>query len=294
MKARRLLGSLLLVAQPRPAGAKHIRAYVSRPNATTNFQPLPQERIDGHIARLKESEAAGGGLWAYINETNNVVTNYNQKLGGSTAEAPLEVAAAVRLLSGRPTAEWRTVCEVGMNAGGSAIIWLRETSAALQEFDMFERTYSLGTRSFLDSLFPNRTQYHRGVSGNTMAEYVRAVQRGTVAPCDLWYLDGCHEPYRCVHDDFRNALASAAFDGWVFVDDWSARYPPIQFNWAQYVAAGFIVPVENYTYIDPKAGPKGWVIGRWNSTALRQIDHRLPHVNDSCRGYWQNCGVEPA
>eukprot|EP00966_Prymnesium_polylepis_P265770 6139383-Prymnesium_polylepis.1 len=155
---------------------KHIRAFVARENATANFKPLPAERLQAHLAHLRANEDAGGGLWAYINESNNVVTNYNQKLGGSTADSPREVEAALRLLASRQRSEWKTICEVGMNAGSSAVIWLHETRASLVEFDLFERTYSLGTQGFLNALFPNRTTYRAGWSTATLEAYARSVR----------------------------------------------------------------------------------------------------------------------
>mmetsp|Transcript_49013 Transcript_49013/g.128901 ORF Transcript_49013/g.128901 Transcript_49013/m.128901 type:complete len:138 (+) Transcript_49013:119-532(+) len=119
-----------------PCAAGHIRAFVPRENATKPFAPLPPDRLHAHLTHLRAN--ATGGLWALIEETGRVVLNYPQSVGGTTAEAPREVDAAMRLLSLRDHSEWRTVCEIGMNAGSSAVIWLHGTDAALQEFDLFE------------------------------------------------------------------------------------------------------------------------------------------------------------
>ena len=139
---RRWLRALVLFTLRASLIDARIRAFVRRPNATANFKPLPAERLSVHVERARSNTS--GGLWALIDETYRVVTNYNQDYGGSTSEGPLEIDAIVGLLRRRRREEWRTVCEIGMNAGSSALIWLHGTDAQLKEFDLFERAYSLG------------------------------------------------------------------------------------------------------------------------------------------------------
>ena len=252
-----------------------IRAYVPRSNTSKIFAPLPQDRLAAHL----ENVHADGppDLWAWINETFRAVLNYPQNVGGTTAEAPLEVDAAVRLLAQRERGGWKTVCEIGMNAGSSAVIWLHGTDAQLQEFDMFERTYSRGTQSFLEAAFPSRVTFYPGPSQKTVLQYVQAVQSGEASPCDLWYVDGNHDiPF--VWQDFRLVLASAAFDGWLMADDYSKRYPGVRMAWQEYTQRGLVIPTETFMYTSsqPGVGHKGWAIGRWNTTALRAMNRTLP------------------
>ena len=263
----------------------HIRAYAHRANTTKPSQPLPADRLSAHVERVRANSS--GGVWALIDETFSVVLNYPQHVGGTTGEFPQEVDAAVQLLSQRPRAEWRTVCEIGMNAGSSAVIWLHGTDAQLHEFDMFERTYSHGTQGFLEALFPARATFHAGYSQRTVPEYLREVQVGAAPPCDLWYVDGNHD-VPGVYEDFRHALATAAFDGWIMADDYSLRYPGVRRAWKEFTKRGLVIPTDTYMtkeQLPGGVGYKGWAIGRWNSTALAAINHRLV-PNCSAHAVW--------
>eukprot|EP00966_Prymnesium_polylepis_P023202 533938-Prymnesium_polylepis.1 len=141
-------------------------------------------------------------------------------------------------------------------------------------------------RAFLDAVFPSRITFHRGASQRMVLEYARRVQRGEAAPCDLWYIDANHDvPW--VWQDFRVVLAAAAFDGYVMADDYSLRYPGVRQAWRAYTERQMISPVDTFMYVDPdpRIGPKGWAIGRWNATALKVINHQVPS-NCSSRELW--------
>ena len=297
-----------------------IRSFVFRENALKNYARLTKERLDAHMEHLNDNMRSQtteeGRLWALLNESYRISENYGQAAGGATAESPLEVLAAVQMLASRPRAEWRNVCEIGMNIGSSALLWLHGTDGQLQEFDMFERAYSNGVQDFLNAAFPNRTSFHKGRcrwirararalprfqssslfliapsrcscrSEDTLRELAKEVRHARAPPCDLWYIDGCHDT-KCMREDMRHALVAASFDGWVMADDYSKRFPGVRAIWDLYEEKGLLTTVKKVMYMgenteyNRNVGPKGWAIGRWNATALRRINHRLP----------QNCSL---
>ena len=55
---------------------------------------------------------------------------------GHIGNVHAEVEALIAILSTRPKNSWETICEVGFNAGHSAVLWLHETTSAhLHVFD---------------------------------------------------------------------------------------------------------------------------------------------------------------
>ena len=55
---------------------------------------------------------------------------------------------------------------------------------------------------------------------------------------------------------------------------------------------GLIIPMEKHAYTPSRhIGPKGWAIGRWNTSALARINHRLPR---DCAPHACNFEQQPA
>ena len=112
----------------------------------------------------------------------------------------------------------RTVCEIGFNAGHSAVMLLNSTSAQLHEFDLGALPYSKGSRSFVEAHYPGRAHFHLGYSQRTVAAFVRSVHAGDELPCDFWYVDGAHTgtvPYT----DLLNALNASSPSAVIMADD---------------------------------------------------------------------------
>eukprot|EP00966_Prymnesium_polylepis_P126757 2931361-Prymnesium_polylepis.1 len=90
------------------------------------------------------------------------------------------------------TGKIRTICEVGLNAGHGAAIWLEGTDAKLKSFDMFVSNWSAGAIQLNEALYPGRTQFFGGDSQVTVKAYAKEVEEGRAERCDVWYIDGAH------------------------------------------------------------------------------------------------------
>lgn len=195
---------------------------------------------------------------------------------GHTAQVPEEMAAIRSVLSSRQRSAWRTLCEVGFNAGHSAILWLQQTPAHLVEFDAGILAYHRGSRAFLEAVYPGRASFHIGNSKETFFAHAAMVASGNHAPCDLSFIDGMHRG-RLPGRDMKNAITSSNTDplAWMFADDCSSRFPDVKRAFRQ-IATDSIEA--NYTrrwlVKPPPAGLKGWCFGRVRASAVQRARER--------------------
>ena len=231
------------------------------------------ERIDDSAA-----PAATDSLWGLLDQASQLMMKHAQRRGnitvafGHVAQLAREVEALRQLvLQTIPNNQVTVACEMGFNAGHSAIVWLQDTPVRiLNTFDTFALPYSEPTRRFVASLYPGRVRFIPGNTKVTVPLYNDAVRRHDEEPCDLWFVDGDH--YKNVYLDFRNALASSR-DGTLFVvDDTTDRFPFVLEQWRRAVQQGNVTqlscanvtlgpPVINRRG-QPEPNVKGWCVGR--------------------------------
>ena len=84
---------------------------------------------------------------------------------GNSGTVPAETRLLPQLAS-RPGVS--TVCEVGFNAGHGAITLLHGLRTRLVEFDLLDLPYSAASKAYVRSLYPGRTAFHRGCTGETL------------------------------------------------------------------------------------------------------------------------------
>jgi len=159
----------------------------------------------------------------------------------------------------------RTVCEIGFNAGHSAVAMLEgHNHVALVEFDLLGMLYSKAAKKALEKSYPNRTRFFQGSSQMTVPQYAILVAADPVRnpPCDLWMVDGDHNTGALL--DLRAAV-NASRDGAVIVADdcTRKRHTHVVQSWRRMVSAGHIRPeFETELSLPPPAGNKGWCVGR--------------------------------
>jgi predicted O-methyltransferase YrrM len=228
------------------------------------------------FVNLGWSRAGAPAMWSVLDEATRVAERHLADPAawwesmGHAAQVPEQVASFRGLLASEAELRSGRVCEIGFNAGHSAVMWLHGTRAHLVEFDLQSLPYSAASRSFVERSFPGRVHFHVGKSRQTVASYAAAVHNGSAPPCDLWLVDGDHGIG--AKDDMLNALAASRAGTVVVVDDASLRFPLLRKYWRIHVAIGSIreLACVQLSRRGVTHTAKGWCIGRvqpWATTA---------------------------
>ena len=100
--------------------------------------------------------AAEFELGAWVNRTNSSLRAWWNNMGhvGQVGEQADMLRARVTQVE-RTFGEGATICEVGLNAGHSAILFLSGLRTHLIEFDKLDLPYSTASRALLEALYPN-------------------------------------------------------------------------------------------------------------------------------------------
>lgn len=102
------------------------------------------------------------------------------------------------------------ICEVGFNAGHSALAMLSSAPEAttLVSFDTCSKSYTLPCAEFLQMVFPDRFTLVKGLSNETISQYAR---RNLASPrCDLIFIDGGHTEEEATADLLLMSLLADA------------------------------------------------------------------------------------
>ena len=118
------------------------------------------------------------------------------------------------------------ICEVGFNAGHSALLMLSGCSTPTIEFTVFDigqHNYTRPCVEYIQSQFPKATlEYIEGDSIVKMAEYVQDHPE-RVGTYDVVHVDGGHT-LECITADFANAKKLVRKGGIIVVDDTNIDY----------------------------------------------------------------------
>lgn len=216
------------------------------------------ERVDPHALAFAKLAAinrrAMPSLWEALDGATQVAEQ-NLPAGtaprdwwrqmGHTAQVPLQVASLRSLFDGSVQQQQRnlredgTICEIGFNAGHSAVAWLEATHAKVVEFDLLGLPYSHASRHYVQSRYPQRINFHVGNSRATVPGYVQSVANGTALACDVWLVDGDHG--LGAKQDLFNALASSRPGTVIVADDASLLFPYVRKFWRVHVGIGSII-----------------------------------------------------
>ena len=121
---------------------------------------------------------------------------------GFSGQVPGQVVFYV-LLARQP---WvRQVCEIGFNAGHSALYWLAANNRTnLLSFDLGFHDYAKVMADYMTSAYPGRFQIVWGDSTKTVPQFVNHLQNsGKMLSCDVIVVDGGHT-YEVAIADLRN------------------------------------------------------------------------------------------
>lgn len=199
---------------------------------------------------------------------------------GHTAQVPLQVASLRSLVedkeASKDQAAGDTICEIGFNAGHSAVAWLEATHARLVEFDLLGLPYSHASRAFVEQRYPKRATFHVGDSKTSVRSYAQAVLNGTASACDIWLVDGDHGIGAKV--DLFNALASSHAGTMIVADDASLLFPYVRKFWRVHVGIGSIKERGCVSTRIRHGVEKTWCIGTVASWAVGEAAWTAVHA----------------
>ena len=161
-----------------------------RPTLVAEVQGLP---CTGHALPGVKTI---GGMWAALDEANRRRLNgtgwQGEGLEGRSSE--LEIGAWLQAPSrvGLTVEEGLTVCEIGLNAGHSAVAWLCAFPGShYKSFDLLHKHSSRSTTAFLQQTFPGRFAVYGGDTRETLPRVVLDANRDGWA-CNVFSIDGGH------------------------------------------------------------------------------------------------------
>ena len=102
------------------------------------------------------------------------------------------------------------VCEIGFNAGHSALYWLASSNKTrLLSFDLGSHDYAKVMATYMKSVYPDRFQIVWGDSTKSVPNYVQSLtSSGSSLACDVIVVDGGHA-YEIALADIKNMRAFA-------------------------------------------------------------------------------------
>jgi len=155
------------------------------------------------------------------------------------------------------------VCEVGFNAGHSAIMWLEGTDLRLVSFDLMVQRHSQVSKAFVLSRYGDqRVHLITGSSLATFAAYADAVNAGCAPGCDIVSIDGLHTYSGALHDlvsALRSSLGTAPRP--LLMDDVTQRFRGVQRVWLDASRLGLVREIKCEAHNTRDTGLKGWCIG---------------------------------
>lgn len=114
------------------------------------------------------------------------------------------------------------ICEIGMNGGHSALVFLaalthndNQTDAKLTMFDFFQYDYSLPVKKYIETMYPRRFNAYKGNSQIIVPEWTMNHKNDK---CDVFSVDGDHT-YEGAKIDILNAAKATRKGGMIILDD---------------------------------------------------------------------------
>jgi predicted O-methyltransferase YrrM len=117
------------------------------------------------------------------------------------------------------------LCEIGFNAGHSALLFLLSSKNIPLHFTIFDlgcHPYTRPCLNYLASKFPNTVfEYIEGNSILSFPEWIKIIN--PTSDYDLVHVDGGHT-LDCIKNDMKNASRLLKHDGLLIVDDTNVDY----------------------------------------------------------------------
>jgi predicted O-methyltransferase YrrM len=131
----------------------------------------------------------------------------------------------------------KKICEIGFNAGHSAMLMLLNDISEMTIFDLAEHKYTIPSFNYLKERFSNvQFEFVQGDSTLTVSNWITENPEmcGTY---DVVHVDGGHT-FHCIQNDMKNAMKLVRKGGMVIVDD-------VYIPYIQDIANSYIGQCEN-------------------------------------------------
>ena len=113
------------------------------------------------------------------------------------------------------------ICEIGFNAGHSAMVLLLGRDTTPLEFTIFdlgEHLYTQPSLDYIQSIFPHiRMEYIKGDSIETIPKWINE-HKSSIWTYDIVHVDGGHAE-QCISNDMKNADLLVKVGGIIIIDD---------------------------------------------------------------------------
>jgi len=114
------------------------------------------------------------------------------------------------------------ICEIGLNAGHSAMLLLLGRDSMPLEFTVFDvgwHPYTKPALHYLKTAFPHVAfEYIEGDSIKTMTDVIRSDPFNRISRYDVVHVDGGHSE-ECIQNDMKNANLLVRHGGIIIIDD---------------------------------------------------------------------------
>ncbi|CAK9061779.1 Tubulin epsilon chain (Epsilon-tubulin) [Durusdinium trenchii] len=161
----------------------------------------------------------------------------------------------------------KTVCEVGFNAGHSALRWLLRTKAQVYSFDLGDHPYARPAAMWLSNRFPGRLNMTWGDSLATVPEFHR---HNPDVKCELIFIDGGHS-YDVAIRDLKNFAALANLkNNRVLLDD--TFLDDVRRAWDEMMEMGYVEELQSYSG-EISVGSYGFTLGMYTEHAAELLQH---------------------
>lgn len=236
--------------------------------ATYGDQPIDCEHVDS-LGLSEPSSAQAHGIQVHSSQS---LENWYGRLEELLEKKGLEITEGHTEGKGKYAAQTEeydylaqkaglgTVCEIGFNAGHSALRFLAQSNASVYEFDLGAHHYSKVSANFLSKAFPERFHIAWGDSRTTVPAFHR---KNPSVRCDLLVVDGFHS-YSAAKADLENFRMLAAVDHVLIIDDTPCNqewcHGPTK-AWADKVSEGCIKQHK----VVPLGPDRGYSVGHYTS-----------------------------
>eukprot|EP00584_Thalassiosira_punctigera_P008523 CAMPEP_0172533782 /NCGR_PEP_ID=MMETSP1067-20121228/6366_1 /TAXON_ID=265564 ORGANISM="Thalassiosira punctigera, Strain Tpunct2005C2" /NCGR_SAMPLE_ID=MMETSP1067 /ASSEMBLY_ACC=CAM_ASM_000444 /LENGTH=330 /DNA_ID=CAMNT_0013318471 /DNA_START=23 /DNA_END=1015 /DNA_ORIENTATION=- len=138
---------------------------------------------------------------------------------GNVGNRPLQATFYYDWIRSLPEDGVRHVCEIGLNGGHSAVIFLaalsgRATDVVMTTFDLLAWKYSPTAVKYLDALYPGKMKVVKGKSNRT----VNPSNLRNGEQCDVFSVDGGHRYFE-TSADIERAVEVTRKGGIILLDD---------------------------------------------------------------------------
>jgi predicted O-methyltransferase YrrM len=195
----------------------------------------------------------------HLNELAKVISSSGKQLEGNAfyKHNTLElydvlVPKQMNLMWAGSTVKTR-ICEIGFNAGHSALLFLltnQETPIDFTVFDIGQHAYTEPCLTYMRNAFPNVTFEY--IKGDSIVKVPQWTMNNSqyMQSYDLVHVDGGHSEM-CVKNDLKNATKLVAPGGLLVVDD--TNYDYINRYVDTYISLGdfeevFVFPTSGYPH----------------------------------------------